>query len=137
MATHLNPYLSFKDNAREAMTFYQTVFGGDLTLGTFAEMHGSEDPADAEHIMHSQLTNPSGLILMGSDVRNGTRYTMTDAVSVSISGDDETELRGYWDGLTDGATITATFEKAPWGDMFGMCIDKFGVTWLINVALPQ
>ena len=60
-------------------------------------------------------------------------YTLGDNISVSLSGEDEHELRGYWEGLTAGGTVTVPMEKAPWGDVFGMCADKFGINWLLNV----
>ncbi|MDQ2740614.1 MAG: VOC family protein [Actinomycetota bacterium] len=134
MPTRLNPYLSFRDNAKQALEFYRLVFGGELTLSTFGEMHASEDAAEQDKIMHGMLVSPSGLTLMGADVPNSMNYTPGDNFSVSLSGDDERELRGYWDKLVDGATITAPLEKAPWGDTFGMCADKFGVNWLVNIA---
>ena len=137
MATHLNPYLGFRDNARQAMEFYQSVFGGDLTLQTFGEMHASDDPAEADKIMHSQLTSANGLILMGSDTPNRMEYNQGDTISVSVNGEDEAEIRDYWSKITVGATITAPLEIAPWGDLFGMCIDKFGVTWLLSATLPK
>jgi PhnB protein len=130
----LNPYLSFRDNAREAMEFYKSVFGGELSVSTFAEYQASEDPADADKIMHSQLTTESGLVLMGADTPSGMDLAPGDNISISLSGDDETELRGYWDGLIDGGTVAMPLEKAPWGDTFGMCQDKFGINWLVNVT---
>lgn len=134
MPTTLNPYLSFRDNAREAMNFYQSVFGGDLTLSTFAEFHVSEDPAEADKVMHGMLTTGNGLTLMGADTPNSMDYASGSSISVSLSGDDETELRGYWDKLTaDGGTVTVPMESAPWGDIFGMCTDRFGTAWLVNV----
>ena len=134
MTTRLNPYLGFRDNAREAMEFYQTVLGGDLTVTTFAEFNASEDPAEQNKVMHAQLINSTGLTLMGADTPNSMEYNPGDNYSVSISGEDEAELRGYWDKVSVGANITAPFERAPWGDIFGMCTDKFGVNWLINVT---
>lgn len=134
MPTRLNPYLGFRDNAKQALEFYRLVFGGELTMSTFGEMHASEDAAEQDKIMHGMLVSPSGLTLMGADVPNSMNYTPGDNFSVSLSGDDERELRGYWDTLVDGATITAPLEKAPWGDTFGMCADKFGVNWLVNIA---
>jgi len=132
--TRLNPYLGFRDNARQAMEFYRTVFGGELTLSTFGEFHASEDPAEQDKIMHGMLTSPTGLVLMGADTPNSMSYQPGDNFSVSLSGDDEAELRGYWEKLADGATITMPMDKAPWGDIFGMLTDKFGVSWLVNVA---
>ncbi|HET6628084.1 MAG TPA: VOC family protein [Nocardioidaceae bacterium] len=134
MGTLLNPYLSFRDNARQAMEFYQSVFGGELTLNTFGEYQASEDPAEQDKVMHAMLQTQGGLALMGSDTPNGMDFTPGTNFSVSLSGDDETELRGYWDKLSDGGTVTMQLEKAPWGDTFGMCADKFGVSWLVNIA---
>jgi PhnB protein len=134
MATKLNPYLGFRDNAREAIEFYRTVFGGELTLSTFGEMHASDDPSEVDKIMHSELVTPGGLTLMASDTPNSMEYRPGDTMSVSVSGQDEAELRGYWEKLSDGGTVTVPFEEAPWGAMFGMCVDRFGVNWLVNVG---
>lgn len=137
MTTTLNPYLGFRDNAREAMNFYQSVFGGELALSTFGEFHASEDPSEQDKIMHGMLTAGSGMVLMGADTPNGMSYTPGDNYSVSLSGEDDAELRGYWEKLSDGGTVTVPLEKAPWGDTFGMCTDKFGVAWLVNIAGAQ
>lgn len=134
MTTTLNPYLGFRDNAREAMTFYQSVFGGELTLSTFDQFQASEDPAEKDKIMHGMLTTETGMVLMGADTPNSMSFTPGDTFSVSLSGDDETELRRYWDQLSGGGTVTVPMERAPWGDIFGMCTDKFGVAWLVNIA---
>lgn len=134
MPTVLNPYLSFRDNARDAMTFYQSVFGGDLALSTFGDFHASEEPAEADKIMHGMLTSDRGFVLMGADTPNSMDYSPGNNISVSLSGEDEGELRGYYDKLSgDGGTVTVPMEAAPWGDIFGMCTDKFGVAWLVNV----
>jgi PhnB protein len=137
MNTRLNPYLGFRDTARQAMDFYQSVFGGELTRSTFAEFHASEDPAEQEKIMHSMLTTDGGLALMASDTPNSMDYTPGSNYSVSLSGEDEAELRGYWDKLSDGGTVSIPLARAPWGDSFGMCTDKFGVSWLVNIAEPK
>jgi PhnB protein len=134
MNVRLNPYLSFRDNAREAMSFYQSVLGGDLTVSTFADFHASEDPTEQEKVMHSLLETPDGLVLMGADTPNAMEFRPQAGVSVSLSGDDEAKLRGYWERLSDGGTVTMPFEKAPWGDTFGMCVDRFGTSWMVNLA---
>ena len=136
MAVVLNPYLSFRDNAREAMDFYQSVFGGELTRSTFAEGGMPHDPADAEKIMHSQLVTPGGLTLMASDTPPNMEFTPGNTFSVSLSGgpDADAELRRYWEGLAAGGTVTMPLEVAPWGDAFGMCVDRFGVSWLVNIG---
>ena len=137
MSTHLNPYLSFRDNAREAMEFYQSAFGGELTVSTFAELHASEDPADQDKVMHASLESASGLVLMASDTPSSMEHVAQSNISISLSGDDESELRGYWDKLSAGGQVATPLEKAPWGDLFGMCTDKFGTAWMVNVTGEQ
>ena len=132
----LNPYLRFRGNAREAMEFYKSVFGGELTVSTFGEFQMPGISADdADKIMHGQLTTPAGFTLMGSDTPEGMPYDdASGGITVSISGDSETELRGYWDGLADGGEITMPLEQAPWGDSFGQLNDRYGTPWMFNIA---
>jgi len=135
MVTRLNPYLSFRDNAREAMEFYHSVFGGDLTISTFGEANASDDPADADKVMHAQLLTDRGLALMGADTPSSMELPEgSGAHQLSLSGDDEAELRGYWDKLSADGTLGVPLEKAPWGDYFGMCTDRFGIPWMVNIA---
>ncbi|SDP45014.1 PhnB protein [Nakamurella panacisegetis] len=134
MTIRLNPYLSFRDTARSAMEFYHSVFGGELTMSTFAEMHASEDPAEADKIMHAMLVAPNGLTLMAADTPNSMDYAPGGSFSVSLSGDSDADLRDYWAKLSEGATITAPLNQAPWGDTFGMCTDRFGINWLVNIS---
>ncbi|GAA4288291.1 VOC family protein [Georgenia daeguensis] len=134
MTTRLNPYISFRDNAREALEFYHGVFGGDLNMSTFADYQASQDPADAEKIMHGQIDAPGGMTLMASDTPSSMDVADASNITVSLSGDDESELRGYWDKLSDGASVTMPLEKAPWGDYFGQLTDRFGIGWLINIS---
>jgi len=136
MTVRLNPYLNFEDSAREAMTFYQSVLGGELTVSTFGDFHASEDPTEQDKVMHSQLETPDGFVLMAADTPNAMEPRPQSGVSVSLSGDDEAKLRGYWDGLSEGGTVVMPFEKAPWGDTFGMCVDRFGTSWMVNAAGP-
>lgn len=139
MTTRLNPYISFRDNARDAITFYESVFGGELTLSTFGEFQASEDPAEADKVMHSMLVAPNGLTLMVADTPNGMELNPGTNISISLSGEasDEEELRSYWDKLVDGGMVTVPLESAPWGDSFGMCVDKFGIAWMVNIAGSQ
>jgi PhnB protein len=134
MATRLNPYLSFTNNARDAMQFYQSVFGGELTMNTFGEFQMATDPAEQNKIMHAQLESPGGLVLMASDTPDGIQLTRGNETAISLSGDDEEELTGYWQKLSDGASVRQELEKAPWGDSFGMLTDQFGVNWMVNIA---
>jgi PhnB protein len=132
MSAVLNPYLNFRGTAREAMEFYRSVFGGELTVSTFAEYQLAEDPSENDNVMHSQLETDAGFTLMGSDVPASRDISPNG--SISLSGDDEPLLRGYWDKLADGAQIVEPLEKAPWGDSFGMLVDKNGVFWLVNIT---
>jgi PhnB protein len=119
------------------MEFYQSVFGGDLDLNTFGELGGSADDPGADNIMHSQLETDSGFTLMGSDTPPGMDYNPGDNMAVSLSGDDGEELRGYWEKLSDGGTVAVPLEKQMWGDEFGMCVDQFGTTWMVNIGQPR
>jgi PhnB protein len=136
MASRLNPYISFDDSARQAMEFYRDVFGGNLTMNTFGEF-GQGDSPDADKIMHSQLETDMGFTLMASDTPAGMQRNPGDTITISLSGDDADSLRGYWEKLSDGGTVTMPLEKQMWGDEFGMCTDKFGIPWMVNVTQQQ
>ncbi len=136
MASRLNPYLSFRGDARQAMEFYQRVFGGTLTMSTFGEF-GNPDPGLADQIMHSSLETEQGFTLMGSDTPPGMDLTIGNNIAVSLSGDDGDALQSWWTGLVEGGTVTVPMEKQMWGDVFGMCVDRFGIGWLVNISQPQ
>jgi len=135
MASSLNPYLNFNGNARQAMEFYASVFGGELTVTTFAEF-GTEGP-DADHLMHAALTTDAGYTIMGADVPSSMKYEPITGASVSLMGDDADALRRYWDQLSASGTVTMPLAKQAWGDDFGMCTDQFGVPWMVNISQPQ
>lgn len=136
MTSRLNPYINFADNARQAMEFYQGVFGGNLTLSSFGDF-GQADSPDASKIMHGQLETTGGFTLMASDTPQGMEFKPGTNMSVSLSGDDAADLHGYWDRLSAGGTVTVPMEKQMWGDEFGACVDKFGVSWVINISQRQ
>jgi PhnB protein len=136
MSSRLNPYISFNGNARAALEFYEEVFGGTLTINTFGEF-GAGDGPGADNIMHGQLETTSGFTLMGSDTPPGMEYTPGNTMTVSLSGDDAAELRGYWDKLSAAGTVTMPLERQMWGDEFGMCVDQFGVPWMVNITQPS
>ena len=135
MSSRLNPYISFNGNARAALEFYEEVFGGTLAMNTFAEF-GAGDGPEADKIMHGQLDTPSGFTLMGSDTPPGMEYSPGNTMTVSLSGDDAAELRGYWEKLSATGNVTMPLERQMWGDEFGMCIDQFGVPWMVNITQP-
>jgi PhnB protein len=142
MASRLNPYLSFDGSARQAMDFYKSVFGGELTVSTYGEFGAADttdtmSAVDANKIMHSQLETPSGFTIMGSDNPPGTPYQPGNNISISLSGDDAGELHGYWEKLSGSGTVMVPLEKQMWGDEFGMCGDQFGITWMVNIGQPN
>jgi PhnB protein len=132
VTSRLNPYIGFADNARAAMEFYREVFGGELALSTFGEA-GAAAPGDEDKIMHAMLETPSGFALMASDTPAGMTRPDASNISISLSGDDDS-LRGYFEKLSAGGSVTMPLEKQMWGDEFGMCVDRFGVAWMVNVS---
>ena len=137
MQSQLNPYLSFRDTARQAMEFYQTVFGGKLTVNTFKEFHASQDPAEDDKIMHAMLEAENGITFMAADTPNSMEYQPGASISMSLSGDNQAELKSYFEKLSAGGTVGMPLEQAPWGDTFGMLTDRFGVNWMVNISPPQ
>jgi PhnB protein len=133
MASVLNPYISFDGNAREAMETYRDVFGGDLTISTYGEF-GQADSPIADKIMHAQLNAPNGMVLMGADNPPDTKHEPGNTISISLSGSDADELRGYWSKLAEGGQVAVPLEKQMWGDEFGMCTDRFGIGWMVNIG---
>jgi len=131
----LNPYLQFDGTAREAMENYRDIFGGQLDVNTFGDFGGGDEThgAPADGIMHAQLTTDLGFTLMGSDLPPGLGGVPENG-SVSLSGDEGDILRGYFEKLSDGGTVTMPLEKQMWGDEFGMCVDRFGISWMVNIA---
>jgi PhnB protein len=134
MGITLNPYLNFEGNAREAMEFYEGVFGGTLNVSTFADFHASEDPSEDDLVMHADLEGAGGIRFMAADTPKRMEFTPGTNISMSLSGEDEPQLRGYFDKLADGGSVMMPLTKAQWGDTFGMCTDRFGVRWLVNIA---
>jgi len=135
MVSKLNPYISFNGTTREAMEFYKSVFGGELTMTTFGDAGMSGNGVEPDHIMHAQLVAENGITLMGADAATGMREFIAGTnMSISLSGDNEEELTGYYNKLAAGGKVEQPLTKAQWGDTFGMCIDKFGTFWMVNIA---
>jgi PhnB protein len=136
VSSRLNPYISFAGNAREAMEFYKSIFGGTLMLTTFGEF-GQEDAGLADKIMHGMLETDSGYTIMGADTPPGMEYNPGTNITVSLSGDESDKLHGYWDKLSARGTVSVPLAKQMWGDEFGSCTDQFGIPWLVNIGQPQ
>lgn len=134
MTSRLNPYLNFRGQARDALEFYQSVFGGEYTAMTFGELGEAPPGVDATHVMHGQLETPMGFTLMISDVPGEMDLTVGNNIAVSLSGDDADALRGYWERLSADGKVTFPLQKQMWGDEFGQCDDRFGIPWLVNIS---
>ena len=132
MSVKLNPYLNFDGTAREAMQFYADVLGGELTISTFGEF-GAADGADADGVMHASLVAPDGNTLMASDTPPGMELS-GGTPYLSLSGDDGETLRGHWARLSDGGQVIMPLELQVWGDEYGLCLDRFGIGWHVNIA---
>jgi PhnB protein len=131
MTVNVNPYLSFNGNCREAMEFYRSVLGGELTVNTFGQFGG--DPALADKVMHAMLLGGKG-ILMASDTGPGMPYTPGNTMTVSVSGAVGDGLEDVWSKVSAGGQVNVPFEKQMWGDTFGQCVDKYGIPWMVNVT---
>ena len=129
----LNPYLAFSGNCREAMTFYQGCFGGELTMQTMGESPmGEQTPAEAkDHIMHSQLTK-GGLVIMASDMGGAEEPAQGSAVTLSLSCSSEEEIQTLFSKLAAGGQVTHPLQVEFWGATFGTLTDKFGMNWMLN-----
>lgn len=137
MAIRISPYLNFAGETREAMTFYHDVFGGELTLSTFGEFGMADDPALRDQIMHAQLVLDSGFAVMASDTPPGMTLETGGQISVAVHADaaDAQVLSHAFDRIAgEGGQVTVPYEQAPWGDMFGMCVDRFGIAWMFDAA---
>jgi PhnB protein len=133
MVTRLNPYITFAGNAREAMEFYHSVFGGELDVSTYGEMPDmpGNSPEIHDQLMHAMLTVSESITLMGADMPDSPG-PKGSPISIALSGDDEQQLRAWFDGLADGGEVLEPMEIAPWGSLFGMLHDRFGVHWMLS-----
>jgi len=130
--THLN----FRGDARAALEFYRSVFGGRIALVTYADAQRVADPAEAGQIMWGEVEAENGFHVMAYDVPGAQSYHPGDKpVFVSVRGRDAEEITAFWKALTDGATIVQDLGPAGWSPLYGMLTDRFGVTWVLDVAV--
>lgn len=134
MQTKLNAYVNFRSTTRTAMEFYQSVFGGKLSMNTFKDFHAAENPAEEDLIMHAQLESENGMTLMAADSPARMDYHPGNNFSLMLGGDNETELTDFFNKLSKGGTVIQPLTKATWGDTFGMLVDQFGINWMVNIS---
>jgi PhnB protein len=137
MQSKLNPYLSFKDTARQAMEFYKGVFGGKLTISTFKDFGMAQDPSQEALVMHSMLEGDNGITFMASDTPPTMPYRPGASVTMALSGDNDAELTMYFEKLASGGKVNVPLAVAPWGDKYGGFVDRFGIEWHVNIAVKK
>lgn len=129
----INPYIGFNGRTREAMTFYQDIFGGELELrdvaGSPMEQHWPSAPKDA--VYHAALTN-STLAIMGSDMSGPGPHTEGNNISLAIGCDSEEQINTYFNKLAEGGQVMDPLKEQFWGAIFGAVNDKFGIRWMLN-----
>ncbi|GAB1407201.1 VOC family protein [Thermomonas brevis] len=134
----MNPYLSFPNgDCADAFAHYQQVFGArSLFSHTWAEspMADQAPGGDGGKIMHATLQFPDGSILMGADCppEYGTPF---GGFSLSVNAKDVAEAERAFAGISEGGQVTMPLEKTFWAERFGMCVDKFGVSWMVNCEM--
>jgi PhnB protein len=131
----LNPYFFFKGNCREAMEFYKSVFGGELTLMSYEDIPGMEIPEGlAGKLMHANLEG-GDVHLMGSDTNGASDKSAK--VSVSLTGTDQEHMTEVFNKLSEGGAVGHPLQLQPWGDMLGDLIDRFGIEWMVSITLSK
>lgn len=129
--THLN----FRGDASAALTFYQSVFGGDVAVVTYKDAGDVQDASGADQVMWGQVSAGSGLCVMAYDVPSRLPWHPGEnAFFVSVRGDGAEEITAYWEKLSDGATVLQPLAAAQWAPLYGMLRDRFGVTWVLDVV---
>lgn len=127
----LHPYLFFKGDCRQAIEFYKGIFGGELSLQTYAESGMKVEGMSPEHIMHVSLDTPD-FTIMASDTAEASAQSAK--VTLSLVGEDEEVITKAFNTLSEDATNVVPLRKEFWGDIFGTLTDKFGVDWMVNIS---
>ncbi|MDX6300360.1 MAG: PhnB protein [Nocardioidaceae bacterium] len=129
--THAN----FRGQARDALTYYHSVFGGELALATYAEIHSAETPETADHIAFGRVKAADGFDLMAYDVQPSKAYDPGEnPFYVTLQGTGADEITARWNSLADDArAIHIPLAPAPFAPLYGMLTDRFGITWIIGV----
>lgn len=136
MSIQTTTHLNFHGQARDALTFYQSVFGGELAAIAYKDAGAVQNPTEADQIMWGQVSGGNGFRVMAYDVPSAMDWDAgTIPFFVSVRADDEDELRGYWDKLQNGADVIQPIGPAAWSPLYGMLRDRFGITWVLDIAV--
>ena len=135
MSVNAVTHLNFRGDAHQALTFYQSVFGGHLVEVTYKDAGNVQDPAEADQVMWGQVTADNGFRVMAYDVPARTAWNRGEnAFFVSLRGESTDEITACWTKLSDGATVQQPIAPAQWAPLYGMLTDRFGITWVVDVV---
>lgn len=135
MTIQTTTHLNFRGEARAALTFYQSVFGGELMAISYADAGAVQDPAEAGQVMWGEVRSAAGFAIMAYDVPSRLAYAPGEIpVFVSVRGDTAEEITGYWSRLSQDATVIQPLAPAGWSPLYGMLRDRFGITWVLDTA---
>ena len=133
MTVSVTPHLNFRGQAREALAFYQSVFGGEVAVATYADTHQTDDPAQADAVAFGQLTSPNGMSIMAYDVQSAKPYDAgQNPFYLTLHGDDQAEITQQWQRLADGGKVLTDLAPSAFAPLYGMVTDRFGTTWIIG-----
>ncbi|MET0971441.1 MAG: VOC family protein [Tardiphaga sp.] len=134
MAVQTVTHLNFRGDARAALAFYQSVFGGDLIVVSYKDAGAAQNPGEADWVMWGQVTAASGFRVMAFDVPSQRAWHPGEVpFFVSVRGDVAQDIRGYWEGLCAGGTVLQPLGPSNWAPLHGMVKDRFGITWIVDV----
>ncbi|EXG81270.1 VOC family protein [Cryptosporangium arvum] len=134
MTINTTTHLNFRGDARAALEFYHSIFGGEIVLATYSDAHSVQDPAEADWITWGQVEAGNGFRVMAYDVQVRRPFERgANSFFVSIRGTSADEVSAFWKGLSEGATIVEDLAPAGWSPLYGMLTDRFGVTWVLDV----
>ncbi|GGO45942.1 VOC family protein [Streptomyces lasiicapitis] len=136
MSVNAVPHLNFRGDARAALTFYQSVFGGEAVMVTYKDAGNVQEPSEADQVMWGQVAAGNGFRVMAYDVPSRLPWNRGEnAFFISLRGETPEEITAYWEKLSDGATVLQPLGPAQWAPLYGMLKDRFGVTWVLDVVV--
>ncbi|MBX3096311.1 MAG: VOC family protein [Fimbriimonadaceae bacterium] len=128
------PYIHFRDDCLEAMTFYHQCLGGEIMVMKVGDSPMAEQmPGMGDLVMHSQITGDDWMI-MASDWCAPSDYIPGNNSSIMVECSSEAEQTALYQQLSEGGTATMPLEDTFWGARFGMLKDRFGVDWMLNLT---
>ncbi len=135
MSIQTTTHLNFRAQARNALAFYQSIFGGHLFIATHAQAYPAFAPEEADLVAFGQIESPDGFRIMAFDVPAARPFDAgTAAVFVSVRSTEADELSRYWAGLSKEAIILQPLGPSGWAPLYGMLTDRFGVTWILDMV---